>query len=343
MTEPLISCVVAIYNVDKYLDKCISSIRNQDYRNVEIILVNDGSTDNSLEICKEHAKNDSRIRIIDQANQGANVARNAGLKEAKGEWVYFADGDDYVTNDIFSYLLNYLSNDYQVIMFSNKRIENNKDIIPQYAKDIIEFENEDDFKDLMIVTMDRMQPNRFNYKNLDAVSIWNKIYLKSFLLDNDLMFVPGFPKLQDMSFNLMVYGKAKKALFVNHVGYIYNINEGSVTKRFQKDFVKKMDILIDWFSEFDRNKNDASINEAYRGRVFTIIRSSIVLYFCNTNNDKTYGERKREFLDLYNKYAEVIKTYNINYLPFQERVLSFCIKHKLFMMCEILNHIRSIL
>ena len=101
-----ISVVVAIYNVEKYLEKCIQSIIFQTYKNIEIILVNDGSTDNSLNICKKYKSEDSRIIIINQENQGVSVARNNGIDRASGEYILFVDGDDYLRTDIIEKLLN---------------------------------------------------------------------------------------------------------------------------------------------------------------------------------------------------------------------------------------------
>lgn len=100
-----VSIVLPVYNVQDYLEKCVDSIRKQTYKDLEIILVNDGSTDNSGRICDELAKQDSRIRVIHQANGGVSVARNTGVKHATAEWLTFIDSDDYVTSDYIKYLL----------------------------------------------------------------------------------------------------------------------------------------------------------------------------------------------------------------------------------------------
>ena len=94
MSSELVSIIVPIYNVGEYVEDCIKSLMNQTYGNIEIILVNDGSKDDSLSICREYEKIDSRIIVIDQVNQGVSVARNAGIDISKGEWICFVDGDD---------------------------------------------------------------------------------------------------------------------------------------------------------------------------------------------------------------------------------------------------------
>ena len=101
-----ISIIVPVYNVEKYLEKCIDSILNQSYQNLEIILIDDGSTDNSGSICDEYKKKDKRVQVIHQKNQGQSSARNAGLNIAKGSYIGFVDSDDYVEPDYLEQLLN---------------------------------------------------------------------------------------------------------------------------------------------------------------------------------------------------------------------------------------------
>ena len=95
----LVSIIVPIYNVEKYLEKCIISLINQTYKNIEIILVNDGSPDNSLDICKKYQLKDERIVILDKSNGGLSDARNYGIERAKGKYITCVDSDDYVSND----------------------------------------------------------------------------------------------------------------------------------------------------------------------------------------------------------------------------------------------------
>ena len=94
--NPEISIIIPVYNVEKYLDECLNSAANQTFENIEIICVNDGSTDGSLEILESHASKDKRIRIISQENKGVSSARNEGLDAARGKYIYFMDSDDYM-------------------------------------------------------------------------------------------------------------------------------------------------------------------------------------------------------------------------------------------------------
>lgn len=103
--DKLISIVVPVYNVAEYVEECIVSIINQTYKNLQIIVIDDGSTDKSIDICQKYAKNDSRIEIISQENKGVSAARNSGMKVAKGEFITFIDSDDYVDNNYIETLL----------------------------------------------------------------------------------------------------------------------------------------------------------------------------------------------------------------------------------------------
>ena len=108
MEEDLITIVIPIYKVEKYLDKCIKSVINQTYKNLEIILVDDGSPDNCPKKCDEYEKKDTRIKVIHKENGGLSDARNAGIDIAKGKYITFIDSDDYVSEDYVEYMYNLL-------------------------------------------------------------------------------------------------------------------------------------------------------------------------------------------------------------------------------------------
>ena len=99
--DKLISVIIPIYNSEKYIKKCIESIINQTYKNIEVILINDGSTDNSEEICNQYASEDGRIKVINTTNKGVSASRNIGLKNATGDYISFIDCDDYVDKDLY--------------------------------------------------------------------------------------------------------------------------------------------------------------------------------------------------------------------------------------------------
>ena len=124
-----ISIIIPVYNVEKYLSRCLESVINQSYKNIEIIIVNDGSTDNSFDICNKYKKKDKRVILIDQNNQGLSGARNTGLKHATGEYICFIDSDDYVEKDYVEYL-------YKLIVKDDYDLNSIVEIVPS-----VDFEN----------------------------------------------------------------------------------------------------------------------------------------------------------------------------------------------------------
>ena len=150
----LISVIVPIYNVEKYLDRCVESIINQTYKNLEIILVDDGSPDNCTQMCDDYAKKDSRIRVVHKENGGLSDARNAGMEVATGEYVSFIDSDDYISLDFYETLFQtMIDNDSDIVECSVvKFYENGK--FDEYSDDqmIKNFNTVDGLEGLIVKT-----------------------------------------------------------------------------------------------------------------------------------------------------------------------------------------------
>lgn len=142
----LISVIVPIFNVEQYLPKCLNSIINQTYKNIEIILINDGSTDSSGKICDEYEKKDKRIKVIHKENGGVSEARNVGIKISKGRYITFIDADDWIEKDYFGIVNNFLL-EYTPDMLINNyiKVDNNGDIIINFKsnKNVVELNKRD--------------------------------------------------------------------------------------------------------------------------------------------------------------------------------------------------------
>lgn len=130
MKNDLVSIIVPVYNVEKYLKKCVDSIINQTYKNLEIVLVDDGSTDNSGKICDEYAKKDSRIKVIHKQNGGLSDARNVGIDNSKGKYITFIDSDDTIENDYVEYLYSLLKKYKTNLSICNYNVISKDKIIP---------------------------------------------------------------------------------------------------------------------------------------------------------------------------------------------------------------------
>lgn len=165
--KPLVSIIVPVYNVEKYLDRCIKSILNQDYYNIELLLIDDGSTDKSGDICDKYTV-DSRVKVIHKKNSGMSMARNTGLKYMTGEYVAFVDSDDYISNDYISHpLAKMVAMQKDIIIFDYCEIKNGRIYEPRYKKN-------------NVIQKISTAENEYIYNLLIAEdipnSMWNKLY-----------------------------------------------------------------------------------------------------------------------------------------------------------------------
>ena len=220
MTNKKISIVVPVYNMEKYLERCVNSLLAQTYKNIEIILVDDGAKDSSPEMCDQYAKTDARIKVIHKPNGGLSSARNAGLDAATGDYIGFVDSDDYVSPEMYARLAERLENsdcDIANVMYVRADEEGNTtpSKVPHNTdKEIsaLQFARE-----LMLHTGD--------------VSVWSKLF-KAEIFDG-IRFPEG--KLnEDLLVMLDVLRKVEKIAFVAHVGYYYFVRSGSISSGYGK-------------------------------------------------------------------------------------------------------------
>lgn len=225
--EPLISIVLPVYNVEKYLERCLKTVIAQTYKNIEIILVNDGSTDGSLKICEEYKFADTRIKIINKENGGLSDARNVGIKNSAGEYITFIDSDDKVEFDYVEYLYNLIKNNHVDISVCAHTVvvekTNNNFIVPT-----------DD-----ILLSDKIAIKNMLYSDKVDTSAWAKLYKKS--LFNNIKYPEGM-LFEDIATTYKLFMKAKKIIFGSQSKYNYIIRKDSITT--QKFNKKKFDLII---------------------------------------------------------------------------------------------------
>ncbi|WP_424244598.1 glycosyltransferase involved in cell wall biosynthesis [Elusimicrobium posterum] len=185
--KPLISIIVPVYNAEKYLSKCLDSILSQTYKNLEIIIINDGSTDNSPDICAKYALKDTRIKLINQENKGAGAARNTGISNALGAYFTFIDADDYIDADLVMELTNAIEANVDFVMcgmnIGNKKIT---------AQDAIVTGHKQTVKYILKSLLS---------KNLLYGPVC-KLFLKQIIIDNNILFAPNVKYAEDTIFVL---------------------------------------------------------------------------------------------------------------------------------------------
>lgn len=213
--DNLISIIVAIYNVEPYIERCIDSILVQNYKNLEIILVDDGSTDSCSRICDNYAKIDNRIKVIHQPNLGLSEARNSGIKIAMGKYVAFVDGDDFISPNMYKLLHRTVTQTNSDI--SVCRYERNLDNINESSnlREVVFKELSGDYR------LDYLFSNEIcgNYA-------WNKLYKKE--LFDDICFPKG-KHYEDMFIMHKVFLKAKKIVLIENKLYYYIYRKGQIT------------------------------------------------------------------------------------------------------------------
>ena len=237
-----ISIIIPIYNVEKYLERCINSIINQTYSNIEILLIDDGSTDSSPTICDNYQKKDNRIKVIHKQNGGLSDARNKGIEIATGEYLIFIDSDDYIEKNMVEVLYNDL-------------IKNNADIsICDYIKEYSDKKEIDNFdKKYFVISGNDKYNYLYNEYSIRTIVAWNKIYKKE--LFKEIRYEKG--KVHEDEFIIHeLLNKAKKISYVLEPLYHYIQRDNSIThsfnyKRFDK--IEALDQRADFFQKNNMN------------------------------------------------------------------------------------------
>jgi len=289
-----VSICIPVYNVEKYLNECVESIINQTLKEIEIICVNDGSTDGSLEILKEYAQKDNRIKIIDKANSGYGASMNRALDLANGEYIGIVESDDFAQNNMFEDLYKLAKeNDadiaksdwYSYWSKNNFSIKNNR-ITPAKADKIINFETDN--------SIVRIDP-----------SVWSGIYKREFLNKNNIRFLetPG-ASYQDLSFTFKVYTLAKRVILTDKA-YLYyrqdNLNSSVKAKN-------KIYCVCDEYNEVERFINEhPEFNQDY------ITQAEILRYNAYMSSAIRLSEELRpEFVKVFSEHFQ--KSYESNLL-----------------------------
>ena len=210
-----ISVIIPVYKVEPYLRKCLDSVLNQTYTNLEVILVDDGSPDNCPSICDEYAAKDPRIKVIHKKNGGLSDARNAGLAAASGRYIAFVDSDDWLALDMLEALYQALTrteSDIAVCNFS--QVAPNQKSVTQGVETEIVLEKDDALRLLLI------DQELQNY-------VWNKLYVSSLWVD--IRFPVG-QAFEDINTTWKVFDKAKRSVLTPHIGYFYQIRSSGIVQ-----------------------------------------------------------------------------------------------------------------
>ena len=268
----LISIIIPCYNANAYIKTCLESIFSQTYINLEIIIINDGSTDNSLEICEQLQKQDKRIRIINQGNKGASIARLEGIKQAKGEYLAFVDSDDIIEPDYIEQLVTTIEK-HQTAIAACNMVKHYEDESPCITKD----------KDSRILYEEELHKRFFNY---EFWGFWGKIYKKEVFKD---IYFPKATINEDYVVMAQLFDKYKQIAYIDIPLYHYLIhhNESLSNTRLS---IKMMDEWINkiWCYQYYQQNNNKWIKQAEAQVAETCVKLII-----NIGQHKEYNNQKQ--------------------------------------------------
>ena len=246
MEKPLISIIIPVYKVEKYLEKCIKSVLSQTYKNLQIILVDDGSPDNCGNICDDYARVDNRIEVIHKANGGLSDARNVGLKAARGEYIGFVDSDDYVSNEMFENLYNTLiSNDVDVSICNFYIVIDNKNIIKNADNGVKIYNKLEILKEILldntegtVIDYISLISDRYDYidKKYKELKKYNDFYITKTL-------ITAYTDAYHLKNNSEEFLKILNNFF-NKVKDIFKNNEEDILTLFSEEQKKQLDMLL---------------------------------------------------------------------------------------------------
>lgn len=217
----MISVIVPVYNVEEYLPTCIESILNQTYKDLEILLIDDGSTDNSGRICDEYAKRDNRCIVIHQPNKGVYNARNTGLEHVKGEYISFIDSDDYIHPQMLEILYETLQKgDYDFSMVAYKKVWDYSKYTP-----ITKINTHILDTSTLIHRLYNINYKNNNLPEMSCQVLWNKLYKKSLIAQSRFKITGS----GDTEFNNRIYLKTKSAIYIDTPLYYWHQRTTSIT------------------------------------------------------------------------------------------------------------------
>lgn len=331
MDKPNVSVIVPVYNVEKYLQRCVDSIKSQSLRNIEIILVDDASPDSCPYMCDMFAKQDSRIKVIHKKNEGLGFARNSGLEVAKGEYVYFVDSDDYLCQGSLELLYRTAHKEKLDICFGGIVSEDDdgrqERKVPAYAGSKF---YQPEIRQIVLAGMLGSDPGKKTDANL-RMSVWQGVYRRQWIEDNNLRFSSEREFIsEDIVFHLNALPKAFSMMYVNDCVYCHIVdNPNSLTHKYNPDRYAKDVILyleevrlIEKLPEHDKMK--------VRAQRMLLANTRVCLKHILS---KSKSEGKQFALDEIDRILndpvlqDVLKQYPYWKNPWKQAIMSFLLKH----------------
>lgn len=343
---PLFSIIVPCYNVSDYVAKAIESVLGQDYMNWELVLINDGSLDSTLDVLNLYSQKDSRIAVYDIPNGGVSKARNYGLSVAKGDWIMFLDSDDWFESKALSTVSSYIQShpDCDVFGFNHyyntetkqwKQKSFNPSVLRRKGDEIEWFK------------LDTMFPHYDVVKNQASVGairgVWGKAFRASIIQKYDLRFIENLKISEDAIFCLDAFNHAREVILFNNYLIHYRIHSSSAMNKYSPNIMDINNMSLQSYSQY-RNSflNKDNFDICYLGMVAECLFRSFKLYLLHRQCNLSYKERKHLIMGGVN--SDVVnsafkKDITLRYLPVGKKQLVYCAKKKWYAMMFLIAYI----
>lgn len=317
--KPLISAIIPVYNSEEFLEECVQSLINQTLKEIEIIFINDGSIDRSLEILKKYEVLDNRIIVINQENEGPSAARNKGIEIAKGEYISFIDSDDWIHKDMYKKMHSRaVAGDLDLVICDMKIIEQDRET---YLKGLE--------VDIQKLSYDEIKDNILNelLGNSGFNSMANKIFRTSIIKNNNLRLNINIYYAEDWLFNIEFFKYVKKVFYINEAYYFYRRGHESSSSNYDNNTFERVGLWLyrkrkEYAKEYRKDEALAA-NDLFK----VIIHCSISEYRRSDIDFKKKSKRVKEIISCKDT-REVISNINKHKLPLKEKMIFKLIKNK---------------
>lgn len=330
-----VTVIVPVYNAMEYIDRCLDSVVNQTYSKLQIILVDDGSTDDSGQLCDTWAQKDNRIQVIHKENAGAGMARNTGLEYVTGDYVLFVDSDDYIAPDTVRKCVDsIIEHGSDTVVFGYNFASDKGDIVPEninagklcYDKDGVQSE---------------LLPSFFTLSKGFEVSVWGKLFSAEIIRDNALRFLSEREMYsEDALFLLRYFPKCKCASIVDENLYFYCDNDASISRVYEKDKQNKLSVFLQNALEIATQEN---IIDRMKLHILARYQScAMVEYKQIVLSDMSMAQKLKEIKDYSNTDStqQTLRKDVIALHPFAMRMFYTCIRRKMYLLSYLLLWLR---
>ena len=327
-----ISVIVPIYNVEAYLRQCLDSIVGQTLRDLEILLVDDGSTDGSDAICAEYAAKDGRVKVFHQANGGAAAARNHALEHASGTWIAFVDSDDWLEPDYFEKMMAALGDERPDVLFAGGYIAYyGQTEIVQTVSEPFDLTDPEELRMLAIKVVARKQPVRGIVASRQIVVPWDRLYNREFLKENGITFCGRIRgDGEDTLFNWSAISRAHRVMGCTIIGYYHRRRTTSINNRYFPNKFDDVSVVTEMVSEdISRGENAKRFpSEIIHVLALHAVGASLQNDVLHPDNPHSRSERKKEFERIKNTpiVRAAVKSKSNYYLMIHELALKYLLR-----------------